>query len=67
MKTEDFDFFFWYHDSFEIDWILRTLVVTHDFSSELRDVMSGVTLAGDVNLTAVVSRKPLKPFNEKLK
>ena len=29
--------------------------------------MSGVTLAGDVNLTAVVSRKPLKPFNEKLK
>lgn len=55
------------HDSFEIDWILRAFVVMHDFSSELRDVMSGVTLSGDVNLTAVVSRKPVKPFNKKLK
>lgn len=29
--------------------------------------MSGVTLAGDVDFSVVVSRKPVQPLNKKLK
>lgn len=67
MKIEDFDFFFWYYDFFEIDWIFRMFVVMYDFFSELRDVMFGVIFVGDVNFMVVVFWKLLKLFNEKLK
>lgn len=68
METEVHDFDkLNYHDSFEIDRSLRSFVVIHDFSGELRNVMSGITLAGDVDFPVVVPRKPVKPLNEKLK
>lgn len=55
-----------YHKTLEIDFVLRVGVISDNFSGQLRDIVAGVALAGQINLTVLVARETIQPPHEKL-
>jgi hypothetical protein len=50
-----------YHYSFEINWVLGVCIVRYNCFSELRDVMAGIALSGEINFSVLVSGESIKP------
>lgn len=55
-----------YHKALEIDFVLGVGVISDNFSGQLRNIVAGVALAGQINLTVLVARETIQPPHEKL-
>lgn len=50
-----------YHEPFNLNGMLGMRVIVHNLSGELRNIMAGVALAGEIHIPAFVRREAVHP------